>query len=133
MWIEKSNLAPCKVRAKSLDLASCEANLSHCRAQRLLSREAKAKASLCADSEVKVASLLLPARGTKTVLICNARTKTLCANVLSHDANNEAPLGACSETTPTLLKARALLCSPPIAELKRQLHLMKLILQTKLF
>jgi len=51
IWIEKFNSASCEVREKSLYSASREANLALRRARPYLSREAKAKASLCPDSE----------------------------------------------------------------------------------
>jgi len=57
IWIEKSNSASYEARENSLDLALCEANLALCRAQPLLSREAKVKALLCPNREVNIASL----------------------------------------------------------------------------
>ena len=100
IWIEKSNSTSCEAGEKSLDSASCEANLALRKAQPLLSHEAKAKAPLCADNEANIISLPLPVHS---------------ANVPNREVNNETPLGANSEATPTLLSDRALPCSAMFA------------------
>ena len=55
---------------------------------------------MCADNEANIALLSLPA---------------LSANVLSHEAHNEAPLGANNEAIPIPLKDRALPCCAKFA------------------
>ena len=112
IWIEKSNSG----REKSLDSASCEANLALRRARPRLSREDKAKAPLCAESKANTASLPLTTVGAKTIPGRKVRTRALhSANDLCNETNLEAPLGARVAS----LKARALLCSAKLASKSR--------------
>ena len=110
IWIAKSDLVISEAKEKSLDKASCEANSALCRVQLYLSREAKAKAPLYADSVADVASPPLPALSAKKVLSRKARTKALFStNDLICEAKNEAPLSARSEAISISLKERAML------------------------
>ena len=87
-------------RTKALNdqiASSREANSTLCRVQPRLSREAKAKSLLCAESIADSASLLLTALSAKTVLSRETRTKALSAKDLSRKVKNEAPLSANSE------------------------------------
>ena len=120
IWTEKSNLALCEARKRSLKSASCEANATFHRVEPRMFCEAKAKAPLFANSEANVASLSLPALSAEAVLSCKARTRALfSANVHCREANNEAPLCASSEATPSSLKIRALLYSAKLASTSR--------------
>jgi len=97
-----------KIKALSVQIASsCEANSTLCRVQSRLSRVAKAKTPLCANSVADSASLSLPAPNAK-VFSHEGRTKALSAKNLSREVKNEAPLSANSETSSASLKRRAL-------------------------
>jgi len=116
MWIANSDLVSSEVKEKSLDKASCEANSALCRVQPRLSREAKAKAPLCADSVIDAGSPPLPALSAKKVLNRKAKTKALFnTNDLSREAKNEAPLSASSEAISASLKERAMLHNAKLA------------------
>ena len=83
-------------RTKALNAliaSSCEADLTLCRVQPRLSREAKVKAPLCAKSVADSASLSLSAPSAK-VLSREPKNKALSAKDLYRDARDKAPLGA---------------------------------------
>ena len=110
MWIAKS-LVSFEARDRSLDSASCEAKIvSDCKiisalhiAKPRLSREAKVKAPLCANS----ASLSQPTPSAK-VFSRETRTKALSAKDLSREVKNKVPLSANSEAILASLKGGAL-------------------------
>ena len=104
-----------RTKALSAQIASpCEANSILRRVHPCISREAKAKAPLCANSVTASVSLPLPAPSAND-LNCEPKTKTLSAKDLSHEAKDKAPLGINSEAISASLKERALLSKAKLA------------------
>jgi len=109
--LKKFNSVSCEARDKSFDSALCEAKIvSDCetilalhRAKPRLSREAKAKAPLGANSEATAARLTLSS------LLSSAKA------AFSREVKAKAPLDARSEATTASLKSRALLGSARFA------------------
>jgi len=98
-----------RTKALSAQIASSrEANSTLYRVQPHLSCEVKAKAPLCANSVVDLASLPLTALSAKKVLNCEARTEALSAKDLSCEVKNKAPLSANSEAISASLTGRTL-------------------------
>ena len=95
MWIAKS-VVSCNARDRSLDAASCEAKIiSDCktisvrhRAKPRLSREAKAKALMCAKSIADSASFPLTVLSAKKILSRETKIKALSAKDLSREVKN---------------------------------------------
>ena len=87
-----------RTKALNAQIASSrETNSILCRVQPRLSREAKAKALLCAKSVAHSASLPLIALNAKNVLSREVRTKAQSAKDLSSEVKNEALLSANNE------------------------------------
>jgi len=92
----------------------CEAHSNLCRVQPRLSREAKAKTPLGANSVADSASLSLTTPSAKN-LCCEAREKVPSDKDLYREARDKAPLGANSEAILALLKGRDLRCRAKLA------------------
>ena len=110
-----------KSKAQSAQIASSyEVNSTFYRVQPCLSREAKAKAPLCANSIADSASLSLPARSAK-VLSREARNKALSAKDLNLEVKDEALLSVTARLFQPRPKEKlyiAKLSLPSKAELK---------------
>jgi len=130
IWIKKSNSVSCEVRDKSLDSASCEATIvsdltisAFHKAKPRLSREAKAKAPLGANSETTAASSALLHSAIEALsrsAIAKAPSganieATTVSEVLSREARTKAPIGANRKVIAASFKSKVLLNSAKLA------------------